>query len=116
VRARSGHEHDGDDVRGGQEQRAEDDRRLHPTAEDRLRLVEVPRRRMAVRLGAVAAEDDRQLGERGDGEPERDGLEEVVLVEADRLRDELPDRTLLGGERRGQRRRPTRGTACPAGH
>ena len=52
------------------------------------------RRRMTPRLDVPVPERDGQLGERGDREPERERLEEVVLVEADRLGDELADRPL----------------------
>jgi len=49
------------------------------------------------------AEGKGQLGERRHGEAEREHLEEVLLVEPDRLGDELADRPLLRRERRRQR-------------
>jgi hypothetical protein len=71
---------------------------------------------MTAWLYPPVAEGDRELRERSNGQPERKRLEEVVLVEADRLCDELADRAFLGGQRRWERLRlPWRAASLAGG-
>src|SRR6266508_3170834 len=83
----AGDAHDRRDVGQGQQQCPEQNRRLDADAEHRRRV----------------AERDSELGEGRHGQAEREHVEEVTPVEADRLRNQLPDRALLRRERRRQR-------------
>ena len=52
-------------------------------------------------LDVPVPEREGQLGDRGDRDSERKRLEEVSLIEADRLGDELAERPALGRQRGG---------------
>src|SRR5258705_7316792 len=71
---------------------------------------------MTVDTHVLMAEGKGQLSERRYREAEREHLEEVLLVEPDRLGDELADRPLLRRERRRQRLLHARLTAALACH
>src|SRR5258705_13024221 len=71
---------------------------------------------MTVDTHVLVAEGKGELSERRYREAEREHLEEVLLVEPDRLGDELADRPLLRRERRRQRLLHPRLTAALACH